>query len=204
MAILDNVADHFQRKREAKASSLPKAYIDVVYLSKLDLLIAKGSGQTITEISAKIINRVNQPLHVLIPHGTYFVSVGNHQNMVTRKKYKLTLSPLSTHVINVSASCINANLPIPNEADQFSGVARVSKNAAQFLEASENEDAMVIQAGLWAITDSYTRTQIKSHLRIRRSYIDSLRSSDEGAAISDAQIDKAKEILKKLGISNNL
>jgi hypothetical protein len=204
MAILQNVTDYMQKRREAKARSLPKAYIDVIYLNKLGLLFAKGSGQTITEISAKIINRVNQPLHVLIPHGTYFVSIGNHQNMVTRKKYKLTLSPLSTQEINVPASCINANLPIPNESDQFSGVARVSKSAAQFLEASENEDAMVIQAGIWAITDSYSRDQIKSHLRIRRTYIDSTRLSDEVPAISDNQIDKAKEILKKLGIPNNL
>jgi hypothetical protein len=203
MAILNNVTDYLQKKREAKAHSLPKAYIDVVYLHKLGLLYAKGSGQTITEISAKIINRVNQPLHVLIPHGTYFVSVGNYQNMATRKKYKLSLKPLATHEITVPASCINANLPIPGENDHFSGVARVSKNAARFLEATDNEDAMVIQAGVWAITDNYTREQIKSHLRLRRTYLDSFRS-EEIPAVSDEQIDKAKIILNRLGISNYL
>ena len=105
------------------------------------------------------------------------------------------------------ASCINASLPIPKESDRFRGVSRVSENVRRFMEAAEGEEAMVVQAGVWALTDGYSRSRIQQTLRTRRVRYGAnagSSGSDEGPAISIAQIDKAKAILTRLGIRNNL
>lgn len=210
MKIISAIKNWFQERRNRKAKQLPDGYIDIIDLYKKGLVFAKGTGQTITHISAEITNRVNVPLKVSVEHGTYFVSRGNHQNMVTRRKYQFELRPLATEHIGVPASCINATLPIPNEKDQFSGVARVSDSVRRFMEAAEGEDAMVIQAGVWALTDGYSRQTIQRTLRTRRvstRYGIPLPGSaglDEGPAISNSQIDRAKAILDRLGIRHNI
>lgn len=200
----------FQARRDHRAESLPEGYNDIVDLYKKGLVFAKGTGQSITDISAEITNRANSPLKVSVPHGTYFVSRGNHQNMVTRRKYEFELDPLDTENIRVPASCINASLPIPSEKDRFSGVSRVPNNVRRFMEAAEGEDAMVIQAGVWALTDGFSRQRIQRTLRTRRvstrygMHIPGMLNTDEGPAISDAQIDRAKVILDNLKIRHNL
>ena len=210
MKIVTNIKIWFQNRRDRKAKALPGGYIDIVDLYKKGIISAKGTGQSITDISAEIVSRVTLPLKVSVPHGTFFVSRGNHQNMVTRRKYQFDLRPSGTEHIRVPASCINASLPIPNESARFSGVSRVPNNVRRFMEAAEGEDAMVIQAGVWALTDGYSRQRIQVTLRTRRVStrygvpLSGLSGTDEGPAISNIQIDKAKAILERLGIHNNL
>jgi hypothetical protein len=210
MNLITAIKNWFQERRNRKAKALPDGYTDVVALYKMGLLSAKGRGQSITDITADITSRVNVRLKVSVAHGTYFVSRGNHQNMVTRQKYQFDLRPLGSERIRVPASCINAALPIPNEKDKFSGVSRVPDKVRRFLEAAEGEDAMVIQAGVWALTDGYSRQRIQSTLRKRRVSthygipLDGITGSDEGPAISIAEIERAKAILDRLGISHNL
>jgi len=216
MFAFQGITNWFQARRDSKAKSLPDGYVDIVVLYRKGLITAKGTGQSITDIQASLTSRVTIPLKVRVPHGTYFVSSGNHQNMVTRREYELDLSPKQTRQISVPASCINANLPVPKDSDRFSGVARVSDKLSKFLQAAEGEDAMTIQAGVWAITDRYSRSMIQSHLRVRRystrmgamgrvglpSTFGSL--SDDGPAVSSRQIDRAKAILDKLKINHRL
>ncbi len=210
MKMIAAIKNWFQERRNRKAVALQDGYIDVVDLYKKGLISAKGMGQSITDIHAEIVSRVNVVLKVSVAHGTYFVSRGNHQNMVTRRKYQFDLRPLGTECIRVPASCINASLPIPNERDKFSGVSRVPDKVKRFLEAAEGEDAMVIQAGVWTLTDGYSRQRIQSTLRKRRVStrygipLDGIAGSDEGPAISIAEIERAKAILDRLRISHNL
>jgi len=77
------------------------------------------------------------------------------------------------------------------------------------MEAAEGEDAMVIQAGVWALTDGYSRQRIQQTLRTRRvstryGGIPMGAGTDEGPAISNVQIDRAKAILDRLKISHSL
>jgi len=101
---------------------------------------ARATGQSIAQIFGEIENCVNKPLRVVIRPGTYFVASGNHQNMVTRSVYRVTLSPCSKRDVSIAAACINANLPIPGATASFRGVRFVSKEVARFLEASANAD----------------------------------------------------------------
>jgi tetratricopeptide (TPR) repeat protein len=194
------IMNWFQARRDAKVKALPDGYSDIVDLCDMGVLIATGTGQSITDIAASITSRVTVPLRVRIPHGTYFVSSGNYQNMVTRKEYELDLAPGKTLHISLPASCINASRPVPKDTDGFSGVARVSADLARFLQAAEGEDAMTIQAGVWTITDCYSREAIQSHLRVSRGP----GTTNPEAAVSDDQIDRAKTLLDSLGIRHYL
>jgi hypothetical protein len=212
---IERLNEWLQSRRDDRAARLAsREYTDIVTLSRKGVLRAKGTGQSITQIRAAITSRVRVPVKVLVPHGTYFVASGAHQNMVTRQEYRFDLGAMDTRHISVPASCINANLAIPRESDAFRGVAKVSKNLSRFLEAAQGEDPMTVQAGVWAITDGYTGAQVQQHLRIRRSSargaIGGLRSpldqfgSDGGSAVSDSNIRRAREILRGLGIRTNL
>lgn len=200
-----------QNRRDRRARALPAGYNDIVNLHRKGLVSVRGTGQSITEISVEIASRVREPLAVAIPHGTYFVSRGAHQNMVTRTSRQLVLQPLATARIHVPAACINAALPIPATEDRFDGVAQVPADLRRFLEAAENEDTMTVQAGVWALTDNYDRERIQAHLRMRQTYSHRDSSSragttafDNGPAISARQIDHAKAILDRLGIHHRL
>jgi hypothetical protein len=210
MKIFTIVKAFFQQRLDRRAKALPAGYSDIVDLHEKGLVSARGTGQTITDITAEITSRVSVPLKVSVAHGTYFVSSGNHQNMVTRRKYQFDLRPLGTERVRVPASCINASLPIPSEKDRFNGVARVPSDVRRFMEAAEGEDAMVIQAGVWALTDGYSRERIQQTLRTRRVStrhgipVTEMSGTDEGPAISNAQVDRAKAILDRLGLHHNL
>jgi len=205
-----------------KAAELPDDYLDIVLLSDKQLLKAGATGQSITEVQADLTSRATIPLKVRIGYGAYFVSKGPCQNMAARKEYDLELGPKETKHLAVAATCINADRPIPGSNDKFRGVARISDNAVQFLQAAEREDAMTVQAGVWAITDNYTRHQVRHRLRTKQtlSLLARLQSEPFGpnaarfgmgitlaehcGVISEDDIDKAEAILDNLGITHRL
>lgn len=224
MNLLEKIKQWRQTRRDNLAKRFADEYVDILTLHSNGILRAKATGQSITDIRAEIQSLVRVPIKVTIPHGTYFKASGSHQNMVSRCEYRFDLDPMETEYIDVPASCINASLPIPGGEDDFYGVGRVSKNLARFLQAAEDESAMTVQAGVWAITDGYTGSQVQQHLRrVRR--VDPFerlgglgRSSglfhelgdrggltvDEGSAVSDHNIRRAREILAEIKIRTNL
>jgi hypothetical protein len=171
---------------------------DVVQLYQWGFVLARAKGQTITHINAEVQNQTDKTLRVIIRPGTYFVSSGAHQNMVTRTDHRFRLRGTATETVYVPASCINAESPIPGEHDHFSGVAKVSDNLTRFLERAGREDPMVIQAGVWALTDNYSQYEVQHKLMARSS------RGDTRPAVSDEQVARARKILNELGIPNRL
>jgi hypothetical protein len=186
-----------ERGRQLAALSESEEY-DILYLWKYRFVLPCATGQSITHITAEIQNLTDKRLQVVIRPGTYFVSSGNHQNMVTRTRHSFRLTRSATVHIEVPASCINAECPVPDKNDRFRGVAKVSKDLIRFLGAAEDEHPMVIQAGVWAITDRYTKADVQRKLFVRDQ------SGRTWAAISDEQVATAKYILDELGIRNYL
>lgn len=186
-------------KLTAKAAGLdPNQTHDLLILHDRGFVRARATGQSITQIYGEVENLIDKSLRVVIKPGTYFVARGNHQNMVTREEYTVTLSPCSTKSVSIDASCINAGLPIPQKQARFYGVRRVSDKVARFLEASSGADAMTVQTGVWALTDNYTGEQVKRHLQVRDRY------GNTRQAVSDENVREARRILRDLGISNRL
>jgi hypothetical protein len=171
---------------------------DLIVLYQWGFVLARGTGQTITDIKAEVQNLTDKKLRVIIRPGTYFVSSGAHQNMVTRTEHRFRLYENATETVYVPASCINAESPIPGEHDRFHGVAKVSDNLTRFLERAGREDPMVIQAGVWALTDNYSQYEVQHKLMARSS------RGDTRPAVSDEQVARARRILNELGIPNRL
>jgi hypothetical protein len=130
--------------------------------------------------------------------------------MAARRTCRFELGPSGAERVFVPATCINAGLAIPGDTDRFGGVRRTSASLRAFFDLAQNEDAMVVQAGAWAITDGYSKAQVQAHLRSRRVStvygipVPGVQGSDQGPAISDAQIARAKAILDQLGVRNRL
>ncbi len=173
-------------------------YHDIYKLWRMRVLVVTAKGRSITEVYVDVKNRIDRPLKVIIPQGACFIATGTHQNMLTRKEFVFKLEPLGTRFISVPASCINAERQIPGKTDTFRGVKRVSPSVERFLKGSENYGPMVIQAGVWALTNGYTRSQIKG--RLTTLFNDRRLQT----SISDIDIDSAKSVLDRLGINSNL
>lgn len=187
-----------ERLTATAADLSPDAEHELLLLHARGFVRARASGQSIVNVSADVESLVRKPLRVVVSPGTYFVASGGHQNMVTTRKYAFMLSACGSHRLSVQAACINADRPIPGKNDRFKGVARVPDAVARFLEAGAGEDSMVIQAGVWTLTDGYTRDQVIHHLISRD------RNGNTWHPVTQAHCDRAKAILDALGIPHRL
>lgn len=195
-------ADHEERKTQkltaAAADIIEDQQYDLLVLHKRGFVRAKGTGESITKIYADVENLIRKKLNVVVTPGTYLVSSGRHQNMAVTTEYRFTLAPCETLHCGFDAVCINADRPIPASSDYFSGVARVSDTVARFLTASKDEHPMVIQAGVWTLTDQYSRYQIINHLISRDRF------GNVSHPITHNHCNRAMVILDGLGISHTL
>jgi hypothetical protein len=194
-------ARHRKRTRQLtdKAAHLKEGQpYDLLYLHGKGFVRARGTGQSITRIHGEIENLIARQIRVVIKPGTYFVARGSVQNMVTREECSLTLQPNATRTVTIDAACINASLAIPHKKDRFHGVRRVSDDLIRFLERSSGVDPMTVQAGVWALTDGYSGGDVKNHLVLQD------RHGNRRPAVTDRNIEEAREILAALGIRSRL
>ena len=195
--MIDSLIYRFYGKRRSRKLA-DDIFHDIFKLWQMRVVTVTAKGKSITEIYVDVKSFLDKPLKVLIPHGTCFKSKGAHQNMVSRKEFVFALQPLGARFLNVPASCVNAGRPIPGKADAFRGVERVSSPIESFLRESDGYGPMVAQAGVWALEDGYTRSQIKDRLTTVFS------DGRSKISISDSDIDCAKGILDRLGINSNI
>lgn len=184
-------------KRKIRLLKDDKPY-DLIYLCKEGFVRAHATGQSITQIYGEIKNLLNKKIMVVIEPGTYFVAKGHYQNMVTREEYSLTLGPNDLHSVSINAACINADRPVPGEKDRFDGVKKVSSELTRFLMASRGCNTMTVQAGVWAITDNYSGSEVINRLFAQDLF------GNRRQAVSEADVAEARKILKELGIENRL
>ena len=166
---------------------------DVLFLQEKGFVKVRATGFSITSVQAEIENLVDKAIHVVIQPGTYFVARGAFQNMATRRVHVVRVSPNAITSASISACCINAHRPIPDQTNHFRGVRRVSSKLVRVLKATEGTSPMAVQAAVWALTDLLSAESIKS--RLWRG----LRP-----AITDADIAEARKILDGLNIRHML
>ena len=171
---------------------------DLLELDENDVVTVRGMGRSITRISVRVRSRVMKSIFVVVLPGTYFVSTGSHQNMVARARHAFQLAAHSTVTFEIAATCINAHNPIPTERDRFDGVARVSDEMVRFLERTIGENEMVVQAGVWAISDGLSKWDVQKRLSATNA------QGTRQPAISDGDVSRARSILMELGIRNRL
>lgn len=195
--MLDSLIYHLYGKKKAVALSYDKFH-DIIDLWKIRAIHVLAKGKSITDIYVDIQNRLDRPLNIQISHGTYFIAQGRHQNMVTRKEYLFKIKSNGTRFINVPASCINAAREIPSKKDSFRGVKKVPDHIKRFLKETDGCEPMMIQAGVWALTDHMSGDDIKNRL-INREL-----TGRQYNSISDRNIADARRVLAQLGIQSRL
>jgi hypothetical protein len=174
------------------------AELDVLYLAENGAITVIGVGMDITRVIASTTNLTGKELHVVIAPGTCFTSEGAHQNMVSSQTTRLTLQPHATETVHLQAACVNAERPIPGGSDQFRGVHRVSESLTRFLQHTIDSPEMVRQAGVWAITDNYTGSDVKARLVTRDQF------GNQQPAVNDGDIAEARRILDLVGVRHRL
>lgn len=196
-ALLDKLKFQlFGRNRSKSLSS--DDYHDLVDLWNMRAVTVLAKGRSITEVYVDIENHLDKSLKIILTHGTYLCAKGAHQNMVAREEVVFDVMPGETKYLTVPAACINAERDIPTKNDGFRGVKKVPKTVERFLRESAGSSSNVVQAGVWAITDGYTRDQIRERL------ITTMPQSKGGGAITDRDITIAKAILDRLEIQTNI
>ena len=172
---------------------------------ELDLhdLLARGLvrlevlGESITVVTAAVTNTTGVPLKVRLPSGTLFLASGHWQDMVSTAAVRLELEPGTTH-LRIPVACARAELPIPKEGNGFRGVARAKGDLAKLMESiawNNRYSSLVIQAAVWAVTDSYSGRRIQERLVDART----------GARVITPEIlEAAQQLLKHAGIERVL
>ena len=182
------------RGRKIANSLDEQVYHDADWLAERGIIKLTAIGRSITELSLDVVNRSDRRLKVLLPPGLTFLARGTHQNMVVTKEAVFRLKPRGSKVLPVQVACLNAHKPIPTSNDGFGSVERAGDTVNRFLAAAKGERAMVIQAGVWAITDHLDHNELKARLHnIANSHF-------AGQAISDNDIRTAGLLLSKAGI----
>ena len=195
--VLDSLIYHLRGKKRARRLDANE-YHDILELWAMRIVTVTAKGKSITELYVDVESHFHKPLRVVIPHGTYFEARGTHQNMVVRKEYVFEIEAGKRRFLQVNATCLNAERPIPGNDDHFRGVKRVSPQVKRFLEASDGYPAMSVQAGVWSLTDNLDRAAIRDRLYSVTS------SGTGGSSISESDMDTAARLLDQLGIASPL
>lgn len=197
MAISDHLIFTLYGKHKARALD-PDRYHDIVDLWSMRAVDIRGMGSSLTKLDVHVTNRLGQPVKIVVARGTAFAAAGNHQNMVVVQEHVFHLPPHSSKYFSVRVACLNAHRDIPNSRDGFRGVSKADTRVVGYIDAARNKSDMVLQAGVWAITDGLDRRALKHRL----IDVESLRG--KGSIIDDHVVNEAAAILRRLQIPTSI
>ena len=153
------------------------------------------TGDSINQTSVSLTNGAKRDLKVTIPIGTYFAPGSSGvQNMVVREPVTVNINAGSTVGVTVKTACMNIHRSIPESSDKFS--ARALTGSSKYTKLARvvelcyerNASYAVTQAAVWIVTDNPGDYSLLSTLIY----------SNGQSAISEEDLEKAKEIVKNL------
>jgi hypothetical protein len=106
--------------------------------------------------------------------------------------------PRASKDVTLRVACMHAKRSVPRARDGFGKVAVAPEEILRFLAASRELPPMAVQAGVWALSDRYSRVDVQRRL---------LRADPAGGvspAISDDDLDRAGLVLDSLCIHHAL
>jgi hypothetical protein len=171
---------------------------DLLFLQEHECIKVVAKGKSITRLEARLTNLVETPLDVVIHPGTYFVADGAHQDMVIIEKVHLRLPPGASYDLTLRVACMRAKRCVPRARDGFQRVAQANDEIRRFLDASDGLSAMAIQAGVWSLSDRYSRADVQTRLTIADLW------GRVSSAVTDEDLDQASRVLDGLWIPHGL
>lgn len=170
----------------------------LLFLQEQECIRIVARGRSLTRLEARVTNLLETPLDVEVHPGTYFVAEGAHQDMVIIEKVNLRLPSRGSYDLTLRVACMRAKRPVPRPKDTFERVAEADEGIRRFLEASVGLSPMAIQAGVWTLTDRYSRADVQSRLTIADLW------GRVSSAVTDEDLDRASQVLDGLWIPHGL
>jgi hypothetical protein len=158
-------------------------------LIKAKIVTAEVTGVDIDGIWISVTNKKDVPVIVTFEKGLWFDSdLPTVQNMLGKSGYSIELEPKGTNIGVYDTACMNIDLKVPVASDTFT--VKFDKDSMETRLAKEYHYATDIefQCALWIITDKATDSEL----------LNSLRYSDDTKAVTQADIKRAREIVKEL------
>ena len=157
------------------------------------LVRIEALGESITVLTVSISNLSDVDLKVRIPKGTLFLASGHWQDMVTTDGVKISLPAKDSSRFRLPVACARAGLPIPRDSNGFREVVRAKGDLAKLMDSlaeGHGLSTLALQAAVWAVTDSYSASQVQDRL---------VDASTGEKVITSVHLNKARQILEGAG-----
>jgi hypothetical protein len=154
--------------RAAKARQLEKG--DEIRLTRAisrHLVTVRTNGDGLQNVSVTIKRLVKRPLKIDLPVGTYFVSGGDSQNMVSCEADTADLTDSDSADLTVRAACANFYLAQPDQDNRFQvRDAHPNRSLRKLLKVigQENPSSISAQLAIWSLTDNPSRDEASGHV----------------------------------------
>jgi hypothetical protein len=128
--------------------------VDLVEQGKVE---AKSTGSGIESVSLEIRRLVEEVLKAVIPAGTFFVSGGSTQDMVTTAEEEVVLSDDEWVSTVLDVACANLELDVPDSDVTFDIQRAPQEEELQMLMPVLRDAGVayeVRQAAVWIVTDN--------------------------------------------------
>ena len=131
---------------------------DIISFNESSKVIQEIVGSGIRNISLRLKSKVNYPIKVIIPSGTFFVSgTKSAQNMIATAVTEVLLKDNYWETIDIPVACANIKKDVPGEKNEFSIKSTSGQKILENLfenTSTEDQPYAVIQAAVWIITDN--------------------------------------------------
>lgn len=184
---------------------------DIVTLIEKQKIEVQTSGNDIQNLNVKVRSKMEWPVRVAVPVGTFFLARGGGaQNMVTIVGTTQTASSGVWSHVSVRVACANQHRPIPDDKNTFS-IQRAprSKDLQKAMEHAEKEretDFAVLQAVTWILTDNATYSSLGSLISVVTQYggpfgFSSMGTTTRRRMITADDTARAMKLLHEAGIN---
>jgi outer membrane protein assembly factor BamD (BamD/ComL family) len=176
---------------------------NIITLINKNIIEARVTGNNIQKQHLLLTNKLQVPVTVIIPAGTYFVSATSGvQNMVTIFTESDTIAGNAVKKTVVPVACTNIKRSIPHEENTFSIRAHPpSAELSRFLNyinkntSTLKSERYTIQAAIWIITDNANYDDLGT---LRSGFGFSYNAS---RSIGPNNVKHAVQLLQKAGIN---
>jgi hypothetical protein len=200
---LQKFLEDFPGHKRSKDAAIAMKFLqgtNITTLIQKGLIEVSVIGSGIRKVKATIQNKLNAPICVLVPPGTFFVSHNsNVQNMFTIYSERFIVPPGQTVTKDIYVTCANKSKNIPYSQDTFSIRATPPNSELAMLAKvlHKNIDNDAAQAAVWIITDNANYEELGT-LRSGASFGPGFGGY---RAISEKEVREALALLKKAGIN---
>ena len=173
--------------------------VNIVEALEKGLIEAEARGAGLEAVNVVVKRKLEKPLKVLVPVGTFFVNLGKAQDMVATKDIVIDLTQRKEASYSVPSASANVDRDVPGSDSKFRiVVAPESEELRKLMEviAREKPSTKVKQVAVWIVTDDITGGKLDSRYVSRPAFL----PFGGSPAASDEDVVRAISLVERAGI----